>query len=263
MKQALLYLVTQTPLHAGAGSTSGVVDLPVAREKHTRYPLIPGSALKGALRHKAWAELIDNKQSNGTKAEWLKAFGPEAGEADDAREAGNLTLCDARLLAFPVRSLRGVWAYATCPAVLARWSRDLTLIGKTAPTLPTWPQPFREGQALVGDPGCGLFIEKDKIVLDEYSYNVATDQKVDVLAKQLAGEIFPTASGFEYFRSKFGRDLIVLSDDDFADFAVFYTLVLDRDGVSLDFLKDTVGLDVLQLGGDQSTGRGFLRGNVR
>ncbi|HLY31875.1 MAG TPA: RAMP superfamily CRISPR-associated protein, partial [Ktedonobacterales bacterium] len=47
---ALLFLYTETPLHAGTGASLGIVDLPIQREVHTQYPMIQGSSVKGALR---------------------------------------------------------------------------------------------------------------------------------------------------------------------------------------------------------------------
>src|SRR4051794_4247895 len=46
----LLFLHAQTGLHPGSGTALGAVDLPVQRERHTQWPTIPGSALKGILR---------------------------------------------------------------------------------------------------------------------------------------------------------------------------------------------------------------------
>ena len=52
MKQAstILGLLAQTSIHAGTGSNTGVVDLPIQREAHTAYPCVFGSSMKGALR---------------------------------------------------------------------------------------------------------------------------------------------------------------------------------------------------------------------
>src|SRR5206468_12495768 len=46
----LLGLYAQTSLHPGAGTALGTVDLPVQRERHTHWPTIAASALKGILR---------------------------------------------------------------------------------------------------------------------------------------------------------------------------------------------------------------------
>ena len=55
----------------------------------------------------------------------VRSLRPGDGEA--GKHAGALSLTDARILAFPVRSLKGVFAWVTCPAVLGRLNRDLKL----------------------------------------------------------------------------------------------------------------------------------------
>ena len=49
MFRTVVSLFTRTPLHVGCGSSVGIVDLPVLRERTTGFPTIPGSALKGSL----------------------------------------------------------------------------------------------------------------------------------------------------------------------------------------------------------------------
>src|SRR5205823_6002920 len=57
-------------------------------------------------------------------------FGPPSANA--AEFAGALSVTDARLAAFPVRSLKGVFAWVTCPTVLDRLARDADLAGLPA-----------------------------------------------------------------------------------------------------------------------------------
>jgi CRISPR-associated protein Cmr4 len=47
---SILFLYVETPLHAGSGAGLGAVDLPIQRERVTGYPLVQASGLKGALR---------------------------------------------------------------------------------------------------------------------------------------------------------------------------------------------------------------------
>lgn len=115
----ILYLFTRTPLHVGAGASVGAIDQPIQRERHTGFPIIPASSLKGSLADH-WSDAVDGqgKRGNG-KAAWL--FG-----SDDAEKAaaGALQFGEARLLAFPVRSAKGSFAWITCPLVLRRAVRD-------------------------------------------------------------------------------------------------------------------------------------------
>ena len=50
MEALLLFVHALSPLHVGIGQGVGLIDLPIAREKATGLPILPGSSLKGALR---------------------------------------------------------------------------------------------------------------------------------------------------------------------------------------------------------------------
>ena len=127
----------ETPLHAGSGSDLGVVDLPIQREKPTGFPKIESSGLKGCIRDAF--ETARRTTTVGTqtiqtsdKATIDRAFGPETG----GDHAGALGFSDARLLLFPVKSMKGVFAWITCPQVLERLRTDLGLAGVEGISIP-------------------------------------------------------------------------------------------------------------------------------
>src|SRR5437016_3564600 len=97
----LLFLHAQTGLHPGSGTALGTVDLPVQRERHTQWPTIPGSALKGILRDLCREQAKaahggSRKKANEEDNELVAAFGP--GKIDDqTAHAGALSLTDARI----------------------------------------------------------------------------------------------------------------------------------------------------------------------
>ena len=103
-EKTMLFIHALTGLHPGSGTALGVVDLPVQRERHTQWPVVPGSSLKGVLRDTCRPD----KSEADKHEQWLAVFGPETADAD--AHAGALSLTDARILAFPVRSLRGRFA---------------------------------------------------------------------------------------------------------------------------------------------------------
>ncbi len=90
----LLFLHALTGLHPGGGTALGVVDLPVARERHTKWPLIPGSSLKGVLRAACGGSL--------DKSEIAAVFGPETSNAGRLRRR---RVADRRAAARLSRSL--------------------------------------------------------------------------------------------------------------------------------------------------------------
>ena len=123
---APLFLIAETPLHAGTGQGLGAIDQPIQREVHTGYPKIEGSSLKGALREAF--EYAGGQAASGVDLDKVKlTFGPPPEEAGTNAFQGALSLPDASLLLFPVRSLRGVFAWVTSHDVLARLERRLKL----------------------------------------------------------------------------------------------------------------------------------------
>lgn len=111
-----------SPLHAGIGQSAGLIDLPIARLKGTNIPFLPGSSIKGVLRDAC----------GGSDDEEVAAvFGPH--RDDVIKHVGALTCTDARLLALPVRSFWGTFAYVTSPLLLTLAGRDI----QNAPAVPT------------------------------------------------------------------------------------------------------------------------------
>lgn len=208
-KQAAVFLYAVSPVHMGAGSSVGVIDNPIQRETHTGHPSFAGSGIKGAIRH-AW------KQLAGEKAEPLLVdlFGPEAGASD--LHAGAISFGDAQLVAMPVRALRGGYVYATCPQALARAQRLLTLVGVETGK---WDVPAtdKKDHCVVLDPSV---LSDGKLYLEVFEFTgTEAGEDLKAAARFLAGHAVPVGEAHAYFRAKLERDLVVLSDRDFAYFA--------------------------------------------
>src|SRR5213080_58743 len=107
MQAKMLFAHALSPLHAGTGQGVGVIDLPIAREKATGLPFLPGSSVKGGLRDLA---PDDDKHR--------RIFGPRTDNAEE--HASSAHFSDQRLLALPVRSLAGTFAWVTSPYILRR-----------------------------------------------------------------------------------------------------------------------------------------------
>jgi CRISPR-associated protein Cmr4 len=124
MTSKILTLFTRTPLHVGAGASVGAIDQPIVRERHTGFPIIPGSSLKGVLADLWHADTNTDAKGKTTRdlaknITWL--FGSDS---DEKASAGALSFGEARLLLFPIRSAKGSFAWITSPLLLARASRD-------------------------------------------------------------------------------------------------------------------------------------------
>lgn len=153
MTTKILTIFTRTPLHVGAGSSVGAIDQPIIRERHTRFPVIPGSSVKGVMR-----DYADNQSLDDIEA----LFGHEPTNKEDRGYAGALGFGEARLLAFPLRSAKGSFALATSPLALARYARDKGLDIKV-PTVAAQ-------NALAG---AAVNLDNNKVALEEYVFTAA------------------------------------------------------------------------------------------
>jgi CRISPR-associated protein Cmr4 len=213
------FLHAVTSVHAGSGSEIGLVDLPIQREKHTGFPKIESSSLKGALRYHITQSLKEKGESK--KLELI--FGSEKGEENET-QASAIALSDARVLLFPVKSLRGVFAWITCPQVLERWNNEITLYGYSVDPLPVpSPQTVSSNR---------LIASNKHIVLEEYAFEVTISDDAKRLAEQLAKLLS------DHVQINIQDRLVVLSDDDFADFVKLSTEVNAR--IKIDHEKGTV-----------------------
>jgi len=216
--RCLLFLQAITFLHPGTGQSTGVVDLPIQREVHTGFPIYSASGLKGALRDKAetgWSE---------DSEEVKLLFGSDSG--GESTTAGALSITDARILAFPVRSLQRVFLWVTCPMVIERLRRDsqlLTIAGAIEPL-----ESPSEGGAWVHT-AAGI---DQTLVLEEVSLDPSPEGAVDRLASQIAG-LAGSESGFEPKR------LVIVTDEDFKYFVQYATQVSAR--IKLNRRKTTTG----------------------
>jgi CRISPR-associated protein Cmr4 len=192
MKQKLLYIFTRTPLHVGAGSSVGAIDQPVQRERHTGFPIIPGSSVKGVLR--------DHLRSLGKEV--LNDLFGKGDEGEDFT-AGKISFGEARLLAFPVRSAKGSFALATSALTLQRFARDAGI------NIPVPPAPA-DMTCLAGDK---LVLGKKGVVLEEYRFNLEKPfptEWEEVLTKLLGDAVLSGAKG----------RFVLLSDGDLSHFSV-------------------------------------------
>jgi len=237
---AMLFLHAQTGLHPGSGTALGTVDLPVQRERHTQWPTIAGSAIKGVLRdlcreqaktgRPASEELSARRWANEKHQRLVTAFGPGRPE-ESSEHAGAVALTDARILAFPVRSLRGVFAWVTCPAVLERFNRDL-MLAKLEP-LDDIPQVQDNQIVCAADSPLLAGQEQNKVVLEEFEFT-----KSDADCAKVADWIARHAVGDRNTQQRLRTHLAVLSDNDFSHFVSYATEVVAR--IALDYEHKTV-----------------------
>ena len=274
-KKFIMYMYAETPLHAGAGGEIKAIDLPLQRERHTQYPMIQGSSIKGVMRNSAKSLHIEDIDG---------LFGSKDG-------VGGISITDARLLAFPVRSLKGVFGWITSPFVLNRYARDLKIAGKEIA--------FDIGKI---EDGKAIVSQESNLVYNNHLYIEDVEFAVEIgEIKNIANEIskaFPSSKEYDAIRNKFVKDLAIVSDDVFKEFVSLSTEVVTRIKINPDtgtVDKKTGGLwseeylpsdtilyslilipnrnekqkieeslkiyneRILQIGGDETIGKGLVR----
>lgn len=196
-------------VHAGTGSDLGLVDLPIQRERHTGLPKIESSGVKGCLRE----EFERIEQQKELPGDFVSvAFGPDNG---GEKHGGSIAFTDARLLLFPIRSAKGVFAYATCPYILRRLKEDFSLAGIAASTVAVTDKAQVSGERL-------LISQSGKVILEEYTLAAEPTESARELSRQIAGWLELEDS--EYLR----ENLIILPDDQFKDFVKNSTEIITR-----------------------------------
>ncbi len=267
MKVDVVGLLSETSMHPGSESTTGVIDLPVARETSTGYPIITGSSMKGAFKDN-FEYRLDDKEKNISK----KLFGEQ-------NRIGDISFSDARILLLPIRSLIGHYKWVTCPYVLDRFVRDLKLAGHQMDELKI-PK-VQKGEALYNSENKELFLEE--IIFE-------ARENRDLLNK-ISEKIEPLLY-HESLKDRLLEQLMIINDDEFSYFTnfslevrarnkleietktsenlwyeeclppdtLFYSLLLCRAGKedSLEKLRQTFSnRPYIQIGGNETIGQGW------
>lgn len=304
-KSGLLTFYAETSLHMGSGTSLSYVDLPIQREKHTEFPIMQASGIKGVIREFAERQWKDDK----TKVEVI--FGPKEGD----KFASCIVFTDAKILLFPVRSVSGIFAWVSCPFVLKRFKRDLESAGIkfednnkqiNIPELSD-EEKVNEEKIIITNDSILKVQNTNQVMLEEFVFNIEDNGK-NTQANQIANKIknfLPQNSALQALINDFPNRFAIVADNVFKDFvklaieiqtrikidqttgtvkegalfteelvpseSVFYSLVFFNDPYNKindlqnvnDVINTTQNLfsnfPLLQLGGDETIGRGLIR----
>ena len=252
MTSKILYLFTRTPLHVGAGASVGAIDQPIQRERHTGFPIIPATGQKGSFADQ-WPTPLRNEKSESArvveegkakpindadKAEittlekdvekdgrkqkvkflahqsaWL--FGSDN---PDLSFAGALIFSEARVLAFPIRSAKGSYAWITCPLMLQRAARDGVILAANIPAEP------KDEQAIFKTDGPLVLttrvngVDTHQIVLEEYCFTHTSPGNTKVFGENGLAKALAALVDDALFQSITDR-LVILSNGMMSHFA--------------------------------------------
>lgn len=267
MNTAILGLLAETSIHPGSGQDAGFIDLPVAREAATDYPVIVGSSFKGAL--------LDRARQAMDETLWKPIFGEQ-------ENSGALICSDVRLLLLPVRSLTRHYLWVTCPHLIERLFRDRLRAGLNGSASDS-SIPAPEKGHYIGAVTGNLFLEERQFSPAESNSDGIPDHILQSLKSLIA---------HRQTRERLPNQTVIINDEDFAWFAryglavnarnqldsekktsknlwyeetippdsLFYTLLAQRsDG---DALQKTLDLfksqPYIQVGGNATVGQGWF-----
>ncbi len=224
-KAALLTFYAETPIHMGSGHSVSYVDLPIQRERHTSFPVLWASGIKGVIRNLALRKWNDKDKVN-------TIFGPDSEDASDF--ASCISITDAKILLYPVRSVKGVFAWITCPFVLKRFKEDLKAIGVDFKVNDQEMQipPISDNEVFIVNDNLKIQ-EKNIVALEEFLFEAKGDEQERNLAEKLK-EFIPNndlTNGLE-------NHLAIVSDNVFKDFVNYAVEIRTR--IRIDQAKGTV-----------------------
>jgi CRISPR-associated protein Cmr4 len=191
MATKLLFIQALTSIHAGTGQGVGTIDLPIARERATNLPVIPGSTLKGCLRAASTLPAESKSSIFGT-----------------GDRQGKLRVSDARLILLPVRCPGSTFVWATSPYVLRRFQRDCLLVaGTNAPEIIPNPNDLT---AHLKDKTSGIEINgKPRLVLEDLDFEIREGES-KLWGEWISKRLYADADAA--WRPEFEKRFAVLSD---------------------------------------------------
>jgi CRISPR-associated protein Cmr4 len=187
------WLHAVSPLHVGAGRGVGYIDLPIAREKGTGWPYVPGSAVKGVIADHYNANEVKRLGDPMIRA----AFGLSGNDPDAS--SGSLAFSDASLVCLPVRSFYGTFAWIVSPLSLRRLRHGGPGISDIT----------EAKDVFVAEDSC--LARNSKVYLEDLDLEARTSAEFQERGDFLARTLFADADDREIFRRRFA----VVHDDIF------------------------------------------------
>ena len=284
MSKKIAFYHCHTPLHIGSGTTLDIIDLPVQRESHTDFPVMPSSSIKGVIRAEYGFKEVNFSPNNfpekpeacpeNVNQEKCKEFFNLFGHGE---HEGDIIFTDGKILLFPVKSVKGVFVWITSPFVIERFKRD------TGIDIQFNKEALKNKGAVVSSEE--PVISNKYLVLEELSFEAEIDNSLKNSFDMLGLDIDP-------------KKIAVLSDDSFRYFVknhtevnartridqtkgtvkegalwyeelvpaetVFYNLIFSRteNNENINNVADFINNEIFQFGGDETLGRGFTKVSI-
>ncbi len=230
MLNILCAIKTLSPMHCGIGTGMNDIDLPVARSKVSGHPLIPGSTIKGVIKDEFRSNWNDEREA---------LFGADNPDGHDGKAfASAVSMGDAILLALPVRSFHGTFAYLASPYTLQQFKSVLsrTLPGATCPDIPLdlGLREANDNYRVMLSTDSLLKGPNDNLVLFEELDLLVDERNADDWAEAIASHFFDAEEERMLFKKRFA-----VADDNALNFLCETALPVDA-RIALDDRTGTV-----------------------
>jgi CRISPR-associated protein Cmr4 len=282
-----LYAVS--PIHAGSGASFAAVDLPIQRERHTNWPHVQSSGVKGAMRAHYRDFAADKSLINflfgydRDDAAHHDAYNSRRQENErfDVKDnfPGAVSFSDAKLLAFPIRSSIAPFVWLTSPSVLKRLSSDLSFVGLASiDGIP--PINGENALCLAGGISGNVILEDmvvnvasgdvpnlihdgfprlDKLLLvSDEVFKYAVDSCTEIQTQiKIVSETGTAASGALRYQELLPADSVLYS-------VVYYSRAVFDNALQSETIRghvEDVIKNYMQIGGDETLGRGICKIN--
>jgi len=216
----MMWLYGLTSAHVGSGDNLSYVDLPIQRETHTGFPKIEASSLKGSIRQVM--EQKETKDPNGPYPLTSKLLG----SLKDGEVASAVSISDARILFFPVKSAKGVFAWVTSPMAMRRFYQDCRLVDFKNLAQSLEKIDFKMQKVRRCTESALLIDNESQILLEEYDFKPEVCSDFENLL-DLITEYFPNEEPL-LNKAEFKKRVVMVSDDDFRYFVTQSTEVTTR-----------------------------------
>jgi len=212
-----------SPLHIGTGRSLDLIDAPISREASNGLPNAPGSGIKGVVRDALQNAYYQKDQAK----DFFHDFGGDRASPESGRHQGAISFSDAYLLALPVHSQRGGFAWVTSPYLLARLHR-------WTGWLQDEPVPTCTNEACVLTSNSALVAGRDgnesrRVLLHDLELTAASSQDLtagwSAIGQQLAAKLWPNHSADQ---NNFCTHFALISDVNLAHLSHVATDVRDR-----------------------------------
>jgi len=277
---SILSFYSISPVHAGSGMATGAVDLPIQRERHTNWPHIQASAVKGSIR----AHFRDYSDEDKKKS-INQIFGSDSQDkypGNDDSIPGAISVSDAKLLAFPVRSNIAPFVSVISPAILKRLNNDLKMAGFS--DILKIPELNDENSAVALNKfNTGDENKEKKIVLEDAVVNIENNTEIKFISekfKDVENLLLVSDSMFDFIVStcteiqtqiRINNETGTTQDGSLryeellpSDTAMYSVVHYSRQHFENEiqaemikgFIQDSIK-DFIQIGGDETLGRGI------